>query len=231
MKDLLDQYESSYRDAFRDRSALRAKAMEFEDRAAFCKKEVDRLNKEADAIPTPNWIDNVIYPLAKRLSVLSGKASRVCGPFGIGARVMLTLHNENDPDDYCEWTDREDLTVEPRFNDGALELWYVTGETRDLYPKGSIGEINGFNSVLRKLPDDESEILKLFHHYETGPMKYCVIIENTLRTEIWFEAENDQDAKARGTFLYAGLEPDQFSEDNWDFAIHSDDGRVIEDWG
>lgn len=81
---------------------------------------------------------------------------------------MLTLHNENDPDDYCEWTDREDLTVEPRFNDGALELWYVTGENRDLYPKGSIGEMNGFNSVLRKLPDDESEILKLFHPDETS---------------------------------------------------------------
>lgn len=61
-------------------------------------------------------------------------------------------------------------------------------------------------------------------------MKYCVIIEHTRRTKIWFEAENDRDAKARGTFLYAGLEPDQFSEDNWDFAIHSDDGRVIEDW-
>ena len=56
-------------------------------------------------------------------------------------------------------------------------------------------------------------------------MKYCVIIEHTRRTKIWFEAENDRDAKARGT-----LEPDQFSEDNWDFAIHSDDGRVIEDW-
>ena len=61
-------------------------------------------------------------------------------------------------------------------------------------------------------------------------MKYCVIIEHTQRTKIWFEAENDRDAKARGTFWYTGLEPDQFSEDNWDFAIYSDDGRVIEDW-
>ena len=63
-------------------------------------------------------------------------------------------------------------------------------------------------------------------------MKYCIIIEHTRRTKIWFEAENDRDAKARGTFLYADLEPDQddVSEDNWDFAIHSDDGRVIEDW-
>ena len=168
MKDLIDQYELSYRDAARDKNALRTKAAEFEDRAAFCRKEADRLNKEADAIRTPSWIDEVIYPLAKRLSARSGKASRVCGPFGIGARVMLTLHNEDDPDDYFEWTDREDLTIEPRFNDGALELWYVTGETRDLYPKGSLGAMNGFISVLEKLPDEESEILKRFRSDETS---------------------------------------------------------------
>lgn len=61
-------------------------------------------------------------------------------------------------------------------------------------------------------------------------MKYSITIERVQRTKIWFEAENDQDAKARGAFRYAGLQPNQFSEDNWDFAIHSDDGRVIEDW-
>lgn len=61
-------------------------------------------------------------------------------------------------------------------------------------------------------------------------MKYSITIERVQRTKIWFEAENDQDAKARGDFLYAGLQPNQFSEDNWDFAIHGDDGRVIEDW-
>lgn len=62
-------------------------------------------------------------------------------------------------------------------------------------------------------------------------MKYCVTIEYVQRKKIWFEAENEREAKLKGCQLYELTEPDDdFPDKEWDYCIADEDGRVIADW-
>lgn len=62
-------------------------------------------------------------------------------------------------------------------------------------------------------------------------MRYCVTIEMTQRTAVWFDAETDEDAAAYAEALVDDIDDDEFdNEREYNWAVASDDGRDIVTW-
>ena len=62
--------------------------------------------------------------------------------------------------------------------------------------------------------------------------QYCITMERTFRISEWFEAEDDEVARTIASDLFYNTSVEEYmggsSED--DYALDSDDGRIIIDW-
>lgn len=130
-------------------------------------KQIQRLEESKYA---DNWVNCLVEPLAQALLPLLGcEKYEVYGPFGLRAYVgirftkpaakdktdcyslYLTLHCEYNDDnqykgEYCSSTMK------------SVHLKYDTYKRTAEYPQGSIGWLNGFNTVEEPLPDTLEEI-------------------------------------------------------------------------
>lgn len=63
--------------------------------------------------------------------------------------------------------------------------------------------------------------------------QYCITMEQTFRIAKWFEAANDEVARTIASDLFYNTDVEEYmggsSED--DYALESDDGRTIIEWG
>jgi hypothetical protein len=120
----------------------------------------------------PYWMTLIVEPLAIEIAKhFPGYRHEVLGPFGIGAKVSIHLYpnkayeayNSRDTADslsgkeaYREMMDGcKSITFSPRCCNESIGLAIVdrsvnTGE----YPKGTIGEMNGFNHPEIEVPKD-----------------------------------------------------------------------------
>lgn len=80
------------------------------------------------------------------------------GPMGLGAECHVIVKRG---DEYIG-----SLTVKSDVSDNFVYVDY-NAKRNSIYPKGSLGDINGFNNVTRPLPTDIDEALKLVF-YEGG---------------------------------------------------------------
>ena len=124
----------------------------------------ERLYTEASAGgKSPSWLDTAIRPLAADLSEATGLPARVSGPFGLRAECVIYL-NENGAEG-----ERKHLTVTPWFNcegkDTEIMLYYDTGEVKKEYAPNTLGDYNGMNNVMKRLPETLPEIVALLHTY------------------------------------------------------------------
>ena len=124
----------------------------------------ERLYTEASAGgKNPSWLDTAIRPLAADLSEATGLPARVSGPFGLRAECVIYL-NENGAEG-----ERKCLTVTPWFNcegkDTEIMLYYDTGEVKKEYAPNTLGDYNGMNNVMKRLPETLPEIVALLHTY------------------------------------------------------------------
>lgn len=62
-------------------------------------------------------------------------------------------------------------------------------------------------------------------------MKYCVTIEMTQRTAVWFDADNDEEAAKYAEALVDDIDDDEFDDEReYNYAVSSEDARTIVDW-
>ena len=62
-------------------------------------------------------------------------------------------------------------------------------------------------------------------------MQYCVTIEMTQRTAVWFDADNDDEAAKYAEALVDDIDDDEFDDEReYNHAVSSEDGRTIVDW-
>lgn len=155
MQDIYSEYNRQ-KEAVRTKRAKLEALIEANERAL---KKLDRMEK--------GWMELVVEPLAKELSVRMGDLPwKIYGPFGLGCETTIYLfcsdcHNIVKGETYS-------ITVHPQINisEGNVNIYltYNTGEIENKFAKGTIGYLNGFNNVEAKLPDSIDEIVKLLTH-------------------------------------------------------------------
>ena len=113
------------------------------------------------------WIKRVLIPLANAISErLGGLPYEFYGPFGPSSETSVYFFT-GDGRDICK-DETYSLTVRPEFrsNDNLdFYLIYDTGRRTSDYPEGSIGWLNGFNSVYADLPESIDAIMGLLSHH------------------------------------------------------------------
>lgn len=62
-------------------------------------------------------------------------------------------------------------------------------------------------------------------------MQYCVTIEMTQHTAVWFDADNDDEAAKYAEALVDDIDDDEFDDEcEYNYAVSSEDGKTIIDW-
>ena len=111
----------------------------------------------------PSWLDTAVRPLAADIGEATGHTARVSGPFGLRAECVIHV-NEDAPEG-----ERMHLVITPWFNcegqDTEIMLYYDTGEVKDDYAPNTLGDFNGMNNVMKRLPETLPEIVALLRKY------------------------------------------------------------------
>lgn len=108
--------------------SLREEAALLEKKAAEKRAQAEKLHK-----PIPNWKEEIVVPLAKKLAQHRHLQSRVLGPMGIGAKVTIVLIPNANGSLYGQESYR--LTLQPDIQDDKIVLSYETGETAENYKR------------------------------------------------------------------------------------------------
>lgn len=161
----LKENEKAYLEA---RDECEEKRDKIQERINAKREKINRLENQIDKLTSkywktevPSWIDYLVVPLAEKLAEHFECEYEILGPFGLGARTSIWLKPTAD-------SDIEDIissiTLIPLLrSEGQPLLEYETGESKEsnVFPKGSIGEMNGFNKVVEPLPQDLNAVIKI----------------------------------------------------------------------
>lgn len=159
IKDLFLTYESkcNARKAAEEKAAqLRREAARLDERASKKREKAEEIMSKS---AFPDWIDEIVVPLAKELAKRKGLQSCILGPMGVGSRVIIALVPA--PEEILSKQEHYRLTIQPDFHDEKLQLKYETGEETNKHKKGTLGEKSGLNYVTAPLPDSIDEIEQL----------------------------------------------------------------------
>lgn len=124
------------------------------ERAKVAAKKAD---DEMYAIHHPSLYEHIIEPLAKKLADHFGLEYELYGPFGMECETSIYLSKDLNVS-ICDQKTIS-LTLRPDWEKNWLT--YNTGKKINRYPKGSLGDMNGYNDVYAPLPMEFDEILKL----------------------------------------------------------------------
>lgn len=62
-------------------------------------------------------------------------------------------------------------------------------------------------------------------------MEYCITVSRTQTTAIWFDADNDDEAREKAEGLYDDVDDADFDGgSDYDYALDSADGRCLVSW-
>ena len=118
------------------------------------------------------WINLCLVPLANKISERLHMPYEIYGPFGLGAETSIYFYPNGKVESLMK-AETYGITIHPACRDGEgsfadrFYFSYNTGEKRNLYAQGTIGEMNGFNNVEAPLPDDLDVIVEIIlknHH-------------------------------------------------------------------
>lgn len=177
VSELISAYDEKLNKVKTERDEIWAKvkrnqqvAEALEARAKKKRATAEKLLRSMSKVEAVDWKSEVIEPLAEELAKRTGKKACVYGPYGIGAKAIIAL--VDDQDGLLmekEWTG---ITVEPSFDDdGSLYFQYETGDVCDRYAKGTLGQMSGLNNITARLPDSVEEILGLLRHHKAEIQK------------------------------------------------------------
>lgn len=117
----------------------------------------------------PNWTDAILRPIAEYLKNTyfpEYGTIEILGPFGLGNRVSICFIK----DPFLERTDHDKFGQKENmlsitFKPGDLtkgELFYETGEVKNEYATQTLGDLNGFNYVVKPVETIEELANHLF---------------------------------------------------------------------
>lgn len=162
----LEQHYEHKEQVFAKRKELQKEIEKQEQRIERAKRQIEKLentlnNDDCHAY----WIDDIVVSLMHDLEELAGDGwcGEIYGPFGVFCEASIYLRKDMNKS-ICEQPTYS-LTVYPPMDNGG-NMQFNTREKTNLYPKGSIGDLNGGNYVTADLPDTVEEIWKLMQYTE-----------------------------------------------------------------
>ena len=172
MKEVIKRYEETMVEFKAKRKVAEEKRNKKFDRMNELEAKLERARvaaQKADeamyAIHCPSLYDNIVEPLAKRLAEHFEMGYEIYGPFGMECETSIYLRKDM-KESIC---DQKTISITLRPDWEKLWLSYNTGEKISRYPKGSVGDMNGYNDVYAPLPVEFEEILKLVtNDFEKG---------------------------------------------------------------
>ena len=121
---------------------------EYYARVEQAKEKREQAERELKALDNKNWLDLMVRPLAKQIAKhFPNREVEILGPFGLGSRVSVWFKMKGVSEKKIH--DKKGGIKAITFQPGELDKGelYVVNEKEDngSCPKGSIGQINGFN--------------------------------------------------------------------------------------
>ena len=150
-----------------------AKKRKIEALIAKRQKRLKKLQKKG------GWYQQVLVPLAEALSKELNMPYEIYGPFGLSSETSIYFFPSGKIGDIVK-EDTYGITLHPSFRptddysipfEDKFYLTYNTGETKNEYPEGTIGYLNGFNNLEAELPDDLDKILEIIRKNYNGGLK------------------------------------------------------------
>lgn len=130
--------------------------------------QIERLKAKAEKFGNnhPRWTENLLRPLITEISKhLPGwrmDEDKRLSPMGLGCRVSVFFYRRLDLPLPEKYEDSNSIYIV--FLPGQLckgELFYETGEIKDNYRADTIGAINGFNNLTKRLESLEEAVQHL----------------------------------------------------------------------
>lgn len=155
-KDLLTKHKEMQALAKKEEEAIEA----LQKKIAWHERKQRRLEESGSFWAT------VIYPLCEEICRRKNfKYYEIYGPFGMDAQFSLYFSNDGG---VALGETTIPITKVPTWSitlawekESESRLRYWTGERKDGYEKGSIGELNGFDKIFKPLPANIDEIIEL----------------------------------------------------------------------
>jgi len=156
---MMQEIYTAYIEADRKNKEDREKLMSLIQRH---QKRLDKLEREI-----PGWYNNVIVPMAERISKAIEMPYKIYGPFGLSCHTSIYFFVNGTVGDICE-EPTLGLTLYPEYEyepdsikKNRFFLRYDTGKRTRQYADGTIGEMNDGNVVKAPLPDGLDDIVDL----------------------------------------------------------------------
>lgn len=134
------------------------------------KRALEKLQKKG------GWFNCCLISLADEISKRLNMPYEIYGPFGLGAETSIYFFADGEKGDIVH-KETYRITLHPSCKDGTgsyaerFYFTYNTGEKRNSYAPGTIGELNGFNNVEAPLPDDMDSIVEIIMKNHCRPQK------------------------------------------------------------
>lgn len=161
MLKMIEKYVKAHKESKEKKEKINDEIYSIEKSIKKKEEKIVKLKEEINEIcqAEPRWVEAIIIPLRDAISEKTGLYTKEpYGPFGLRSSISIYF-SEKENFDIVE-DDVIGITILPRdLTEGKLN--YETGETEDLYQKGTLGYINGMNHVEKPLPQDLDEIIKL----------------------------------------------------------------------
>lgn len=146
LKDILDDFETKEKTNDKKRQKYHRLIEKRKNQLQWAK---DRLENNR----FPSWIDTIIVPIAEEmLKQMPDRHYRILGPFGLAAETSIHFYNK-------EETDTLDITFVPDLENCTVSLKDYSKNCQ-LYAKGTVGELNGFNYAIIPLKDTIEELME-----------------------------------------------------------------------
>lgn len=169
MREILETYHKISEEYCEKKKAIDAKIEAKQEKVealktklARAEKVIEGYEKAISKLHRPSMYQDIIEPLAKKLSEHFGMPYELYGPYGTECETSIYLRKDMSRS-ICDQSTIS-LTLRPDWKENWLN--YNTGEKLMKYPKGSFGDTSGLNDVYAPLPMDFEEILKLVVYEE-----------------------------------------------------------------
>lgn len=136
--------------------AYEAKERKYQEELSRVQRKLARYQaKRGELIPTFNWIETFVHPLAQAIQQELGLASyEAYGPFGLRSEVSIFWHSSEDDLDKPTYS----LRLTP-YNLATGVIHFDTGEVSEHYDPNTIGALNGLGNQTAPLPDSLDELI------------------------------------------------------------------------
>ena len=145
MENIFLSFKNKWENFDNQRNLLNEKIHKKQQKIDKLLKGVQKLNEKKENLNYPNWIDDLVKPLAEELKIkLNAYCYEIFGPFGLRSETSIYLYTR-EPKNHEESYHVPFYTISllPRDLKNGV-LYYDTGEEKGGYEENSIGYLGSF---------------------------------------------------------------------------------------